>query len=262
MSEPTQRVVTIAGGPCRIWEKGEGEVLGVVHGLGGFPRWTPFLEALSHSRRLIVPSLPGFPGAGDQHRILDGHLDWLAATLDLLEACGLEGADLAAASVGAMLVADVAALAPGFARRLVLAAPYGLFDVNDPGVNVFASTPEEIAALQSAQLERYEEVVRGPDDPEGSAEWQLRLYRAAEAAARIAWPFGERGLSKRLHRIRVPVLLLWGEEDQVIPPSYAKRFAAGLGGAVETQVLPGAGHQVWIDAPDTSAAAIARFLDA
>ena len=44
MSAPLERQVQVAGDICRIWEKGEGEPLGVLPGLGGFPRWTPFLE--------------------------------------------------------------------------------------------------------------------------------------------------------------------------------------------------------------------------
>ena len=91
MSAPRERLVQVAGGECRIWEKGEGEPLGVLPGLGGLPRWAPFLDALAQERRVIVPSLPGFPGSGDQHRMLDGHLDWIAATLDLLEAAELSG---------------------------------------------------------------------------------------------------------------------------------------------------------------------------
>jgi pimeloyl-ACP methyl ester carboxylesterase len=63
-----------------------------------------------------------------------------------------------------------------------------------------------------------------------------------------------------LHRVRIPVLLLWGAEDRVVQPSYAKRFASGLAGPVETHVIPGAGHQVWIDDPAASANAVNRFL--
>ena len=57
---------------------------------------------------MIAPSLPGFPGATGHDR-LDDLPDWLAATLDLLEASGLEGADLVGASVGGALAAEVAA---------------------------------------------------------------------------------------------------------------------------------------------------------
>jgi len=260
MSAPEEREVRIAGGPCRIWEKGSGPRLGVFPGLGGFPRWTAFLEALSLTHRVVVPSLPGFPGAGDHHRQIDGQLEWIAATLDLIEAADLAGADLAAASVAAMLVADAAALAPGLARRLVLAGAFGLYDAADPTADVFAATPPEALALQTNRPDRHAQLFEPPDDPQVSAEFQLLQYRASEAAARILWPFGERGLRKRLHRIRAPVLLLWGAEDRVVPTSYAKRFAAGLAGPVETHVVPGAGHQVWIDEPEASAEAMRSFL--
>jgi pimeloyl-ACP methyl ester carboxylesterase len=260
MSGPTERIVQVSGGPCRIWEKGEGQPLGVFHGLAGCPRWTPFLEELSQTRRVVVPSIPGFPGAGDQHRQIDGHLMWITSTLDLIEAAGLAGADLAAASIGGMLVADAAAMAPGLVKRLVLAAPFGLYDNDEPTANVFATTPDEAIEMQTAQPERYAAAFEPPEDPDEGAEFQLRLYRASEAAARIFWPFGDRGLAARLHRIRVPVLLLWGAEDRIVPPSYAKRFASGLAGPVETHIVPGAGHQVWIDDPDASARAIERFL--
>ncbi len=262
MSALHERSVAIAGGACRIWEKGAGAPLGWLSGLGGAPRWPAACESLSESRRVIVPSLPGFPGADDQHHRLDGHLDWLATTLDLLEEAGLAGADLVASSVAAMLAADVAAFAPGFVRRLVLIAPLGLYDAREPVADVFATTPLEAIALQSTQPERFRAVFEAPAAAGDPAEWQILLYRAAEAAARIAWPFGERGLAKRLHRIRVPVLLLWGEHDRVVPASYAKRFAQGLAGATETRVIPGAGHQVAIDAPEETAAAIAEFLAA
>jgi len=260
VSAPLERQVRVAGDVCRIWEKGEGEALGVLPGLGGFPRWTPFLDALAEERRVIVPSLPGFPGSGDQHRRLDGHLDWIAATLDLLEAADLAGSDLVAASVGGMLAADVAALAPGFVRRLVLVASYGLYDDAEPGENAFAQLPDDVTRVQTEEPENYKAIFDPPEDPEESAEWQLRQYRAAEAAARIVWPFGERGLAKRLHRIRVPVLLLWGAEDRIVPPGYAKRFASGLAGPVETKIVAGAGHQLWIDRPAEAAAAIGAFL--
>ena len=261
MTEPSERIVQVAGGPCRIWEKGEGELLGVLPGLGGAPRWSPFFEQLSRHRRVVVPSLPGFPGAGDQHREIDGHLMWLSATLDLLEASGLAGADLAAASVPAMLAADVAALAPGAVRRLVLSGAFGLYDNDDPTANIFATTSDEAAALQTGQPARYAEAFAPPEDEDESAEFQILQYRAAEAAARIFWPFGERGLAGRLHRIRVPVLLLWGAEDAVVQPSYAKRFARGLAGPVDTFLVPDAGHQVWIDQPEASASAVLEFLE-
>ena len=71
---PSERTVTVNGHACRVWEKGSGAAVGFLAGLGGAPRWTPFLDALAQHRRVIVPSLPGFPGATGHER-LDDHLD-------------------------------------------------------------------------------------------------------------------------------------------------------------------------------------------
>jgi len=65
-----ERRVTIARGiEARVWESGAGEPLVFLGGLRGLPRWPVFLDALARVRRVIAPSLPGFPG-GTGHRSL------------------------------------------------------------------------------------------------------------------------------------------------------------------------------------------------
>jgi pimeloyl-ACP methyl ester carboxylesterase len=256
--KPVERRVRVNGLPCRVWEAGEGEPLGVLAGLGGVPRWSPFLERLSRSRRVIVPSLPGFPGAAGHDR-LDDLMDWVSATLDLTEQAGIDGTDLVGLSVGGMLAAEVAAL--GRVRRLVLVAPFGLFDERDPVADPFARKPREVPGLLCARPEAFE-ALRDPPDGEDPAEWMIALARADEAAARLLWPLGDRGLSKRLHRIRVPTLIVWGDEDRVIPPSYAERFAGAIAATATVRRIASAGHLVAVDRPDELAAAIDDFLRA
>jgi pimeloyl-ACP methyl ester carboxylesterase len=255
---PRERVVRVNGEPCRVWEAGDGERLGVLAGLGGAPRWTPFLARLAERRQVVVPSLPGFPGATG-HDQLDDLPDWIAATLDLLEAAGLRGADLLGLSVGGTLAAEAAAFSPGLARRLALVSPFGLFDEAEPVADVWAQRAEDLPALLAAQPERVLEELAPPPgaDP---VEWLIVQVRAMEAAARLLWPTCDRGLRKRLHRIQAPTLLVWGDGDRVVPPSYAKRFAAGLGGPHELRILPGAGHRADLDAPDALAASVLDFL--
>lgn len=254
---PAARSVRVNGAPCRVWDAGQGEPLGVLGGLHGFPRWTPFLARLAERRRVVVPSLPGFPGATGHDR-LDDLPDWVAATLDLLEGADLRGADLLGLSVGGALAAEVAAFAPGFVRRLVLVSPLGLFDEAEPVADVWAQRPEELPVLLAAHPERMLETLAVPEGAD-AVEWQIEQVRAMEAAARLLWPTGDRGLRKRLHRIQVPTLLVWGDADRVVPPSYAKRFAAGLGGPCERRLLPGVGHRVDLDAPAALAEAILAF---
>ena len=259
MSDYEERSVEVNGHPCRVWEKGSGEPLGVLPGIGGAPRWTPFMEALGAERRVIVPSLPGFPGALG-HDILDSHLDWMVATHELLMGAGLEGADLVGASVGGAIAADAAAIWPAIARRLVLISPYGLYDEDDTGIDPFAVRPPDIGQCLSANAEAYGGVFGVPED-EDRVEWLVTLSRAQEAAARILWPLGDTRLEKRLCRIGVPTLLLWGDQDQIIPRSYADRFAAGINADTRIETISGAGHLADIDEPAATAAAILKFLD-
>lgn len=257
---PAERVVAVNGEPCRVWEKGSGAAVGFLAGLGGLPRWTPFLDALARHRRVIVPSLPGFPGATGHDR-LDDHLDWIAATLDLLRASGLDGADVVGASVGGMLAAEVAALSPATVARLVLVAPFGLFDAREPTTDAFALPAADAPGVLCAHPERLRER-NAPPDGADATEWSIVLSRANAAAARLLWPLGDRGLAKRLHRITAPTLLVWGDGDRVVPPSYAARFAAGIAGPVEQRTIAGAGHLVDLDAPDELARTVDAFLGA
>src|ERR1700734_3373612 len=131
MTDPHSTTVEINGFPGRVWRMGRGPKLGFIPRFGGLPRWIPFLDRLAARRTVIVPSLPGFPGALG-HNVLDSHLDWVIAVRQLLAKAGLDGADLAGSSVGASFAAEMAALWPATVRRLALVAPFGLFDEKDP----------------------------------------------------------------------------------------------------------------------------------
>lgn len=243
---------------CRVWEKGRGEPLGFLGGFHGLPRWTAFLDRLAERRRVVAPSLPGFPGA-DGHRELDELLDWIVATLDLLEACDLAGRDLVGASVGGTLAAEVAALSRGSVGKLVLIAPFGLFDPNEPPADPWATQRAELPALLSAYPETLAAHLAQPPE-EDEVEWPIVLNRAGEAAARLLWPLGDTGLAKRLHRIDAPTLILWGADDRVLPASTAKRLADGIPGFSRVRSIEGAGHTVELDQPDPTADAVLDFL--
>lgn len=261
MTEVRTSTITLNGEPCRVLEKGEGAPVGFLAGVKGVPTWLPFLDELAKSRRVIVPSLPGFPGgAPTVFRALDDYLDWLAATLDVLQRAGLTGADLIACSMSGMLAADIAALSPATVRRLVLVAPWGLYDTSDPGPDYFAQVETAQPALLTSSPEKLASAMRPPADGD-PLEWRIEGLRALEAAARLAWPFGDRGLRKRIHLITQPSLIVWGEHDRMLPPSYAKRFADGISGPTRVEIVPGAGHECVIDEPEAVAKHVLAFLD-
>ncbi len=253
------RTVEVNGRPCRVWEKGEGEPVGYLAGIGGLASWTPFLDRLAERRRVIAPSVPGFPGA-QGHDLLDTQLDWILAAQDLLEAAGLAGADLVGTSVGAALAADAAACGRGLVRRLVLVGPLGVFDEAEPIADVWALRPGELPGVVCAQPASFLAAVTAPQG-EDPVEAEVLQLRAHEAAARLLWPLSDTGLAKRLPRIRGPVMLVWGEEDRVAPFGYARRYADAIGGGARIERVPGAGHLAELDAPDEVARRVLAFLD-
>ena len=184
----------------------------------------PFLDELARSRTVIVPSLPGFPGGDRGHTVLDSHLDWLLAVREILDQAGLAGADLAGSSVGASLAAEVAALWPASVRKLALIAPFGLFDEKNPPTDPWAQRADAVPGLMCADPEIWK-ALKTPPEGANSIEWPIEQVRANEAAARIFWPLGNTRIEKRLRLIKAPTLLLWGEQDKIMPLQYAEVFA-------------------------------------
>ena len=254
MAEPKSSSVEVNGFPCRVWTKGNGPRLGFLAGLGGLPRWLPFLDKLAETRTVIVPSLPGYPGATG-HTELDTHLDWVLAVRQLIDKAGLAGADLVGASVGGAFAAEMAAIFPGHVRKLVLIAPFVLFDDKEPAAEPWAQRKDKVAGLMCADGEKWNELVAPPEGA-NSIEWPIEMTRASEAAARAFWPLGNTRLEKRLGLIAAPTLILWGERDAVLPPSYAKKFATGINGSTRVETVAGAGHLAYLDQPDAVARAV------
>jgi pimeloyl-ACP methyl ester carboxylesterase len=258
MSQPSTTTVEVNGFPCRVWAKGQGRKVGFLAGLGGLPRWLPFLDELAKTRTVIAPSLPGYPGATG-HTVLDTHLDWVLAVRQLIDKAGLAGADLVGASVGGAFAAELAAIFPERVRRLVLIAPFGLFDETDPAADPWAQRKDQLPGLMCADDTRWQELVAPPEGA-NSIEWPIEMSRASEAAARAFWPLGNTRLDRRLGLIAAPTLVLWGERDAVQPPSYAKKFASAINGPTTTAVIPGAGHLAYLDQPARTAKAVIDHL--
>ena len=258
MPEPVTTTIDVNGHPCRVWTKGSGPRMGFLAGLGGLPRWLPFLDRLAERRTVIAPSLPGYPGATG-HTELDTHLDWILAVRQIVDGAGLAGADLMGASVGGAFAAEMAAIFPGHVRRLALIAPFGLFDDQEPAADPWAQRKDVLPGLMCADSANWNELVAPPEGA-NSVEWPIEMTRASEAAARAFWPLGNTRLEKRLGLISAPTLILWGDRDAILPPSYAGKFAQGINkgskGAARVETVENAGHLAYLDQPDAVARAV------
>ncbi|MGE0767869.1 MAG: alpha/beta fold hydrolase [Hyphomicrobiaceae bacterium] len=258
MSEPTTSTIDINGHACRVWTKGSGPKIGWLAGYGGLPRWIPFLDELAKSRTVIVPSLPGHPGATG-HTLLDTHLDWIVAVRQIIVKSGLEGEDIAGSSVGGSFVAEFAALWPHKVKRVALIAPWGLFDEQVPATDVWAQRADDQPGVLCADPQIWKDLKSIPPGA-NSVEWPIEQVRASEASARAFWPLGNTKLEKRLPLILAPTLLLWGEQDRLMPRIYADRMASLIGSSAIIKDIPGAGHLAELDRPEATAKAILEFM--
>ena len=254
----------INGSALAIREQGEGETIVLLYGYGGVPGQSDFADWLASSRRVITVSLPGQQGSDRGHDALHTPLDWITATLDAIEQAAGDGiaVDLVAQSAAAMLGGEIGAIAPPWLRSLTLVGPLGLYDEASPPRNLYAEAPFDRVKLMTSRPDLYAAAYGPPagSDPAEKHEHGVIAYRADEATARLMWPFGDIGLVRRLHRVRCPVMLLWGAADALVPPAYANRFSAALSAPARIELVAGAGHLVTLDAPEACAGRLLDFL--
>jgi len=82
---------------------------------------------------------------------------------------------------------------------------------------------------------------------------------AMGTTGKFIWPIPDKGLKKRIHRVKAPSLLVWGREDRLVPAVYAEEFTRRLSGA-RVETIDGAGHAPHLEQTDTVARVVRDFL--
>lgn len=246
--------------PVRYFEGGKGPDLVFLHGAGGLTAEDPFLNGLAQSHRVIAPLVPGYGDSEEAPEIRD-MLDFTLHTWDVVDALGLKDPILVGHSMGGMIAAEMAAVAPNDVSRLALIAPAGLWDDDHPIADLFSTLPYEMPALL------FHDVAAGTammtaglqiDDPGFLQTYLVTTARQLGMAGRILFPIPERGLSQRLYRIKAKTVIVWGDSDKLIPPTYAHGFKKGIKGA-ELVSIPEAGHMVTLEKTAAVVEAVSRL---
>jgi pimeloyl-ACP methyl ester carboxylesterase len=227
------------------------------------------LEPLAQSHRVIAVDLPGFGASGKPLR--EYSADFFLSTLhDLLGQLGLKEATLVGNSFGGQIAMLYALSHPGFVAKLVLVDSGGFqrytdeekaFTETNFGEPVLAALTPEIHAIIFAPLfarasetsrrylERQNAKLRRPDYP--------AYAHVLASSVRLAL---STYLLDRLPEIQCPVLLVWGEQDQVLPAAQASQAMARLRHG-QLKVIPGCGHAPQLECPREFLEAIGPFLD-
>ena len=228
--------------------------------------WEPFLAGLAQSHHVIAPGLPGSSdGSTGLDQLLDHH-DLFFLYQEILDALraelGLDAVALVGHSFGGWLASELAAVEPARLSALALIAPYGLWDDAKPIADGLRLAAPRAPPPPPSHNDDHPLAVAlrdsGDSDDEKRAV-QLRRAREDSSVARFIWPIPDKGLARRLHRVQAPTLLLWGDDDRIVPPAYANDFAAALADS-RIQTIAAAGHLPQIEQPHDTLAAIRAFL--
>ena len=244
------KTVATRHAPVRYLEGGSGEPLVFLHGAGGMTAGDPILAALAERFRVFAPFLPGY-GETEECRELRDMLDFTLHTADVVEALGLRDPILVGHSMGGMIAAEMAALAPNDVSRLALIAPAGLWLDDHPIPDMFTLLPYELPAYLFHDPEAGAKLMTSGlklDDPEFLKAYLVRNARQLGMAGKVLFPIPERGLAGRLYRVKARTVIVWGESDKMIPPVYGPAFAKAIAGA-RLVTVPEAGHLVIVENP-------------
>jgi pimeloyl-ACP methyl ester carboxylesterase len=277
MTEMQVRVAMVHGRSISYAEAGRGPVLLLVHGIAGSREsWREVIEPLARHHTVIAPDFPGHgdsdAGGGDYS------LGALAGGLrDLLLALGHERATVAGHSLGGGVAMQLAYQCPEMIERLVLVSSGGLGpEVSPvlraaalPGADLFISLTAGAGQRVGSVLGRglgaiglrpsadVAEVARGYvelEDPTRRAAF-LDTLRA------VVGTRGQRiAAADRLYLAEaVPVLIVWGARDSIIPVRHGRDAARAIPGS-RLEVFEDIGHLPQLEAPGRFVAVLERFL--
>jgi pimeloyl-ACP methyl ester carboxylesterase len=276
-AEARPRTVDVHGHPINFIEAGSGPVLLLIHGMAGTcANWEAVIEPLAINHAVIAPDFPGHggsaPGGGDYS------LGSLASGLrDLMLTLGHERATLVGHSLGGGVALQFTYQFPEMVERLALVSSGGLGpDVSPilraaalPGAELFISATAGVGSRIGSVVGRglglvglrpnadMTEVTRGYatlSDPERRKAFVATLRSVVGTEGqRVA------ALDKLYLAEALPLLIVWGEKDPIIPVAHAREAHAQLPGS-RLEIFADAGHVPQLERPGRFIAVVERFL--
>jgi pimeloyl-ACP methyl ester carboxylesterase len=241
--------------PVTVTERGEGRPFLVLHG-GAGPQsvagWADLLAA-KEPARVLVPTHPGFGGTPRPDG-LDSIRSLARVYAALLDELGLTGVTVVGNSIGGWIAAEIALLGGPRISGVVLVDAAGLVLAGHPAPDFFSLTLDQVAELSYYRPDAFRlDLDHMPDA-------QKAMMAGNRAALSV---YGGPGMADptlldRLPDVAVPVLVIWGEADRMIPVEQGQAYAKAIPDA-RFLLLPETGHLPQLEAPDRLLTAVWDF---
>ena len=261
---PQYHVADLPSGTVRYAKRGEGDVaIVLIHGLGGdLDNWLFNIDALAEWASVYALDLPGH--GQSSKNIADPTLRGLAQVLiAFMDEVGIENAHLVGHSLGGAVAMQMAVDAPDRVRSLALIGSVGLgTEINSGYIDAFvtAGSRRVLKPVLECLFAKKELVSRQLVDDvlkykrlDGVDEALKKLSSSLFASGRQQARLGE-----ALRDVDIPIMVIWGEDDEIIPAKHA----ATLIGKARTHVIGGAGHMVQMEAANAVNALLKEHIGA
>ena len=253
-----------ANGTVNAAQRGDGPLLFLFHSLlSDRASFDAIVPELSKSFRVIVPELPGF----GRSQAVDGGLAAVADRMAEAVKDAAQGRDaiVLGNGYGGFVALQMAIRHPGVASRLILADCGAAF--SEPGREAFrnmaaAAKTKGLSAITDVAMRRlfapefqaaHPDLMR--DRREAFLKTDPEVFRAAcDALATL-------DLRPELSKVKVPTLVMVGEQDEATPPPMSRELAEGLPDA-RLKIIPGCAHVPQLQAPKLFLEMIGDFLPA
>jgi len=248
-------VQTIAGIKMHVTRGGSGSPVLVLHHDIGTVDSLPFYDKLAEKFDVIIPHHPGW-GKSERPEWTRHPRDMAAMYAWLLSDLGAANASLVGLGFGGWIAAEMASLAPTSYHRLVLVGAAGIKppegDITDQAIMSYIDYPR----TGFHDLKAFERVY-GDVSTDQLVEWDI----AREMSFRTAWkPYMyNQTLPHLLGGVRTPALVIWGDDDRIVPISAGKAYTSALRNATMTTVA-NCGHFAEMEQPDQVAKLVSDFI--
>ncbi len=258
VAEANTKTMKVGGVEIEVDIRGTGKPLLFLSSEEQLENASPLVDDLAKKYQVIIPSAPGF-GRSPRPDWMTNPDDIAYVYLDLLATLGLNDVIVVGFSLGGWIAAEIATKDTRRISKLVLVDAYGVkiggpFDVDIE--DMWVLHPQKVAAL------KWHDVEKGKRDFASMNDDQLTVVaQNIETFARFCWePYMHNPkLKRRLHRIDVPTLVVWGENDGLTKASYGKAYAGLIPGA-KFETIAAAGHFPHIEQPEAFAKVLNGFI--
>ena len=255
--DKVERTLNVRGIQTHIFEAGSPAAAPLLYLHGTFlgNLWLDFHNILAQNFHVFAPDIPGF-GLTERPSWMREMSDYILYVRDLLDTLGLQKTIVVGHSLGGWMATEFAVWYPERVEKLVLSNAAGIRVKGSPIANLFAMNPQEVVMACFDDLAAAMPLMPA----EFNTDYLLSQYRQLTTLASLAWnPSYDPTLERRLEGVNCPTLIVWGQNDRLIPQIYGDTLHRLIAHS-ELMKLEGTGHMPMFEKPGEWCSVIREFL--